>query len=130
MTIQIIFTLLIIIVLITIIFSLREKHKNIGFVITSSVLIVADILSMLIISAETIKEARNYLLLYYLIYPWLFFGTLLTVIRSHTSKLYLDSNFGMAVICFIQSAIIASCYFVNGQISFSQVVLYGRVWWW
>ena len=67
MTIQIIFTLLIIIVFITIIFSLREKHKNIGFVITSSVLIVADILSMLIISAETIKEARNYLLLYYLI---------------------------------------------------------------
>ena len=129
MTIQIIFTLLIIIVLIAIIFSLREKHKNIGFVITSSVLIIADILSMLIISAETIKEARNYLLLYYLIYPWLFFGTLLTVIRSHTAKLHLDCNFGMAVICFIQSAIIASCYFVNGQISFTQVVLYGRVWW-
>lgn len=129
MTIQIIFTLLILIVLIAIIFSLREKHKNIGFVITSSVLIVADILSMLIISAETIKEARNYLLLYYLIYPWLFFGTLLTVIRSHTPKLHLDCNFGMAVICFIQSAIIASCYFINGQISFTQVVLYGRVWW-
>ncbi|MBO7531716.1 MAG: hypothetical protein J6T50_07930, partial [Lachnospiraceae bacterium] len=84
---------------------------------------------MLIISAETIKEARNYLLLYYLIYPWLFFGTLLTVIRSHTPKLHLDCNFGMAVICFIQSAIIASCYFINGQISFTQVVLYGRVWW-
>ena len=129
MTIYIIFSLLIIIVLISIFFSLREKHKNIGFVITSSVLIVADILSMLIISADTIKEARNFLLLYYLIYPWLFFGTLLTVIRSHTPKLHLDCNFGMAVICFIQSSIIASCYFINGQINFSQVVLYGRVWW-
>lgn len=129
MTIYIIFSLLIILVFISIIFSLRVKHKNIGFVITSSVLIVADILSMLIISADTIREARNYLLLYYLFYPWLFFGTLLTVIRSHTPKLHLHCNLGMAVICSIQSAIIASCYFKNGQISFSQTVLYGRVWW-
>ncbi len=129
MTINLIFTFLIIVVLISIFFSLREKHKNIGFVITSSVLIVADILSMLIISADTIKEARNYLLMYYFIYPWLFFGTLLTVIRSHTSKLHLDCNLGMAAICGIQSAIIFSCFFKNGLISFSQVVVFGRIWW-
>ena len=72
MTIYIIFSVLILIVLISIIFSLRVKHKNIGFVITSSVLILADIFSMHIISADTIKEARNYLLMYYLVYPWLF----------------------------------------------------------
>ena len=129
MTIYIIFSVLILIVLISIIFSLRVKHKNIGFVITSSVLILADIFSMLIISADTIKEARNYLLMYYLVYPWLFFGTLLTVIRSHTSKLHLDCNLGMAVICTVQSFLIGSCFFRSGLINFSQVIVFGHIWW-
>ena len=129
MTISSMFALFIISVLISIAFSLREKHKNIGFVITSSVLIIADVLSMLIVSADTIKEARNYLLLYYLFYPWLFFGTLLTVIRSHTPRLHLDCNIGMAVICSIQSGIILSCFFKSGIITFTQNVLYGRIWW-
>ena len=129
MVIYIIFTLLIISVLISIAFSLREKHKNIGFVITSSVLIVADILSMLIISADSIKEARNYILLYYLFYPWLFFGTMMTVIRSHTKRMYMDCHLGMASICFIQSVIIAVSFFRNGMISFDKVVFFGRIWW-
>ncbi len=129
MTTYILFILLMIIVFISICFSLRVKHKNIGFVITSSVLIVADVLSMLLISAETIKEARNLLLVYYIFYPWLFFGTLLTVIRSHTQRLHLDCNIGMAVICSIQSVIIAACFFKNGLINFSQVAVFGRVWW-
>ncbi len=129
MQLNIVFGIFIFINLLSVFFSLREKHKNFGFVFTTSVLIIADIFSMLVISADSIKEARNYLLIYYLIYPWLFFGTLWTVLRSYTKKLHFDTNFGMAIICAIQTVIIVMCFFKNGMVSFSQEIAFGRIWW-
>lgn len=129
MQLHIVFCFLILIVIISIVFSLRVKHKNLGFVFTSSILIILDILSMLIIYADTIKEARNYLLVYYIFYPWLFLGTFWTVLRSYTKKVHFDCNVGMAIICFIQSAIMASGFFKNGLITFSQEIAFGRIWW-
>ena len=123
------FSILMVVCIGTVIFSLTEKHKNVGYIFTSILIVILNIFCLYIIAADTLEEARRALIPYYLVYPWLFFGTLLTVIRSHTPRLHLDCNIGMAVICSIQSGIILSCFFKNGLITFTQNVLYGRIWW-
>ncbi|MBO4609867.1 MAG: hypothetical protein J5696_08365 [Lachnospiraceae bacterium] len=43
--------------------------------------------------------------------------------------MHLDCNLGMAVICSIQSIIMATCFFKNGLINFSQAIIFGKIWW-
>ena len=49
------FGILFVVVLFSVIISLREKHKNQGFIITSAVLMIADVLCILMITCDTMR---------------------------------------------------------------------------
>ena len=125
----IVFTLLMIICVFTIIFSLKQKHKNIGFLFTTICIVVIDVLCLFILAADTIKEARNFLILYYLFYPWLFFGSLWTIDSSYSTKKHYDCGLIMSLICGVQTIIVGFSYMKNGLIIFSREILFGRIWW-
>ena len=78
------FGVFILMVLFSIVMSIREKHKNAGFIVTSTVLLISDVLCILLIRSDTMRSARNYLVCYYVVYGWFFFGALLTITLTHT----------------------------------------------
>ena len=82
------FGIFIAIVLFSVVYSLREKHKNQGFIITSLVLLLLDVCCIMLIKCDTMKAARNILVTYYVFYGWLFFGALLTIFLTHSKKIY------------------------------------------
>lgn len=129
MGLRITFGFLFVIVLISVLWSLREKHKNQGFIITSLVLMIADVLCILILQCDTMREARNYLVTYYVFYGWFFFGALLTIFLTHSKKIYYPLFIPVAVVCVIQSAFTIPNYFSNAFVNISKKVVFGRIYW-
>ena len=129
MGLRIAFGVLILVVLFSVIMSLREKHKNIGFIITSVVLIIADVLCIGMLQCETMKAARNYLVTYYVIYGWFFFGALLTVLLTHSRKIYLPLVIPVSVVCLIQSVFTVPNYFSNAFVNITKKIVFGRIYW-
>ena len=123
------FGIFILLVLFSIFMSLREKHKNQGFIITSLVLLIADVLCILLIRCDTMRDARNYLVTYYVIYGWFFFGALLTILLTHSKKIYLPLVIPVAVVCAIQSAFTIPNYFSNAFVIISKKIVFGRIYW-
>ncbi len=123
------FGFFILIVSFSIFMSLREKHKNQGFIITSAVLIIADVLCILMITCDTMREARNYLVTYYVVYGWFFFGALLTILLTHSQKIYYPLVIPVAVVCFVQSAFTIPNYFSNAFVNIGKKAVLGRIYW-
>ena len=123
------FGILFVVVLFSVIMSLREKHKNQGFIITSAVLMIADVLCILMITCDTMRDARNYLVTYYVIYGWFFFGALLTILLTHSGKLYYPLVIPVGVVCLIQSAFTIPNYFSNAFVNISKKIVFGRIYW-
>ncbi len=123
------FGILFVVVLFSVIMSLREKHKNQGFIITSAVLMIADVLCILMITCDTMRDARNYLVTYYVIYGWFFFGALLTILLTHSGKLYYPLVIPVGVVCLIQSVFTIPNYFSNAFVNISKKILFGRIYW-
>ena len=123
------FGVLFLIVLASVIMSLREKHKNLGFIITSGVLMIADVLCILMLTCDTMRDARNYLVTYYAIYGWFFFGALLTILLTHSRKIYKPLVIPVAVICLVQSAFTIPNYFSNAFVLIEKKIVFGRIYW-
>ena len=123
------FGFLFLIVLFSVIMSLREKHKNQGFIITSGVLMIADVLCILMLTCDTMRDARNYLVTYYVIYGWFFFGALLTILLTHSRKILYPLVIPVAVVCLVQSAFTIPNYFSNAFVIISKKIVFGRIYW-
>ena len=123
------FGIFIAIVLFAVVYSLREKHKNQGFIITSLVLLILDVCCILLIRCDTMKAARNILVTYYVFYGWLFFGALLTIFLTHSKKIYYPLFIPLAAVCMIQSAFTIPNYFSNTFVVIAKKIVFGRVYW-
>ena len=123
------FIVFILVVLFSIIMSIREKHKNVGFIITACVLLICNVLCILLIQSDTMKSARNYLVWYYIVYGWLFFGALLTITLTHTRKIYLGMTIPVALICTIQSLFTIPNFFTTQFAVISKKIVFGRIYW-
>ncbi|MBO4910347.1 MAG: response regulator, partial [Lachnospiraceae bacterium] len=123
------FGIFFVIVLVSVLWSLREKHKNQGFIITSLVLMIADVMCILMIRCDTMRDARNYLVTYYVFYGWFFFGALLTIFLTHSKKIFYPLFIPVAVVCVIQSAFTIPNYFSNAFVNISKKIVFGRIYW-
>lgn len=123
------FGILFAVVLFSVIMSLREKHKNQGFIITSLVLMIADAMCILMLRCDTMRDARNYLVTYYVFYGWFFFGALLTIFLTHSKKIYYPLFIPVAIVCVIQSAFTIPNYFSNAFVNISKKIVFGRIYW-
>lgn len=123
------FGVFILMVLFSIVMSIREKHKNAGFIVTSTVLLISDVLCILLIRSDTMRSARNYLVCYYVVYGWFFFGALLTITLTHTRKIYLGMTIPIALICTIQSAFTIPNFFTTEFTIITKKIVFGRIYW-
>ena len=123
------FSLLMVVCIGTVIFSLTEKHKNVGYIFTSILIVILNIFCLYILAADTLEEARRALIPYYLIYPWLFFGTLWTVEVSDSLKKHYDCYIVMGIVCIFQTGLIAVSAFKDSWIKYDYFSVFGREWW-
>ena len=124
-----IFIVAIIVCVLALIFSIRAERKNYGFIMTTVLLIVCDVLCVLLIGSDKIRDSRNLLYVYYIAYSWLFFGTLWTIIRTTEMKKIRLSLIPMAAICSFMTVLVFYCFSVPHVITFSKKVYFGRIWW-
>jgi len=75
------------------------------------------------------KGARNYLVAYYVIFGWSFFGAVLTILLTHSKKIYHLLVIPIGVICLIQSAFTVANYFTNAFVNVSKKIIFGQVYW-
>ena len=68
-------------------FGVTVKHRNIGFLATTALLIVCDILCFFVMGSTGISKTKDYLSIYYICHAWLYFTTLLMVILMSGGKL-------------------------------------------
>ncbi|MBP5554074.1 MAG: response regulator [Lachnospiraceae bacterium] len=129
MGLSIAFGISILLVIFSVIMSLREKHKNVGFIITSCVLVICDVMCILTLLSDTADQARIYLVSYYIVYGWLFFGALLTVLLTHSKKIYLSLFIPEAIICIVQSAFTIPNYYTDAFSVISTKEVFGSVYW-
>ncbi len=123
------FVFLFALVLFSVLWSLREKHKNQGFIVTSIVLMILDVCCILLLRCDTMRAARNILVTYYVFYGWLFFGALLTMFLTHSKKIYYPLFVPLAIVCVIQSAFTIPNYFSNAFVIITKKIVFGRIYW-
>ncbi|MCR5823800.1 MAG: response regulator [Lachnospiraceae bacterium] len=111
------------------ILGLKVKHINVGFLLTTFLLIVANLLSIAILKCDTIKGARNLFLCYYIVNAWLFFGATWTVGCMDTLKRYDYSLVPMGLVCILQTALVIYCFNQPRTMEFTKEIFMGRLWW-
>ncbi len=123
------FAVFVLIVLFSVTVSLRQKHKNAGFIITSCVLVICDAMCIMTLLSDTSEQARPFLVWYYIVYGWLFFGALLTILLTHSKKIYLSLFIPEAMICIIQSAFTVPNFYTDAFSVISTKEVFGTVYW-
>ncbi|MBO4899973.1 MAG: hypothetical protein J5509_06750, partial [Lachnospiraceae bacterium] len=126
---EIVIVIATIICVIGFIFGIRVKQKNHGFTATTLLLIVCNILSILLIQSQSLKEARNLLYIYYLVYSWMFLGALWTVIKTTANLKYLRSLIFMALMSAFLTFLVIFSFSAPNRIGFTKRILFGRLWW-
>ena len=129
MPLHISFFVAMLICLVAVFFSFREKRMNIGFVVTAILLIVCDMLCILLNECESIRQARVILYIYYIAYSWMFFSSLWTVLGMASSARYNTRLLPMLGISVAQTVIIVVIFSSTQIVAFSKKILAGRVWW-
>ncbi len=110
-------------------FACRTKRPNKGFILTASLLVAVNVIVILSLGCESIKSAKNIFTAFYLVLPWLFFGTALTLSFTDTRvgrKLYVIPTL---IISLYQTAIMLSNAFGGKILVYSRIIMFGKMWW-
>ncbi len=126
---EIVFVIATLICIVLLVFSLRKKRKNYGFVLTTLLLVVCNIACMLMFRSQSIKSIRKQLLVYYIAYAWMFLGSAWTIARIAASKRIRLVIAVMGSVSVAMTAMICYCFFARGKIEFAKKILLGRIWW-
>ncbi len=110
-------------------FCFRVKHLNMGYILTTILVIAADIFCVLIIRCEAIKSVKNLFMIYYLINTWMYFCAMWTITRMSSGKWFEFGLIPMGVINILQSVLIVTCFNRPRILSFSREYFLGNVWW-
>ncbi len=109
--------------------SARNRHLNMGYIMTTFLLIVSDVVCIFIMRCETIKSAKNLFMIYYIINAWMFFSAMWTITRMSSGKWFELSLIPMCIISFFQSILIVYCFNTPRKIKFSREYFLGDMWW-
>ena len=115
--------------IVALIFSMKAKRVNLGYTLTTALLIACNGLVIFLIESRSIKGARNIFFIYYLCYAWMFFGTVWTVLKIALIKKTLFYLIPLGVLSALQTAVIVYCFNTPHILAFSKRILAGRIWW-
>ena len=130
MILRMVFLICAVLALICFAVGIRVKRKNNGYLITTALLVVCDIVVFFVLGSNGIEAARRSLLIYYMFHCSLYFGALyVLILMSGAKKLKKPFLCISAIICAYQTAIIFSNFFGSRLIKFSRHVVFGTNWW-
>ncbi|MCR5584776.1 MAG: response regulator [Lachnospiraceae bacterium] len=110
-------------------FSVRNKHLNMGYILTTMILIATDLVCILLMRCETIKNAKTLFMIYYLLNSWMYFSAMWTIIRMSSGKWFEYSLIPMGMISALQSFLIIVCFNRPRTMNFSREYFLGSIWW-
>ncbi len=129
MVLEVFFIVFTLVCLVSLVMSIRAKRKNWGFVMTSILLMICDVLCIFLFNSQTIKATRNLLFISYISYSWMFMGAVWTVVKMSSIKkiqYIVIPMFGWSVML---TGLLVYCFTAPRMISFTKRVLFGRIWW-
>ena len=129
MLLRFIFIFCAVIALVCLAFGVIVKRRNLGFLITTGLLVVLDIVCFFVTGASGITKTRDYLTIYYICHAWLYFSTLYMVVKLNGGKRIRFTLIPSALFCIYQTVIIVANYFGSGAIVFSKRIMFGSLWW-
>ena len=129
MLLKALFILAIVLGLIALMSSVKVKHINIGYTLTTFLLILADALCIALLECTTIKGARNLFLSYYLVNSWMFFGAVWTISRMSSGKRYDLSLIPMGLVSAFQSFLVIYCFNRPRMLEYKKELFLGSLWW-
>ncbi len=110
-------------------FSINEKHKNLGYISTTGLLIICDILSLVVLRGVNMKTARDLYLVFYLVYAWMFFCTLWTIVKMYTGHSKNAFLIPVCAVSVLQTVVTIVCFNSPRTMLFTQEIFFGGVWW-
>ncbi len=128
-TLEVFFGILALLCLAALISSARNKHLNMGYIMTTLLLIAADVVCIFILRCETIKTVRNLFMAYYIINAWMYFGSMWTITGMSSGKWFELSLIPMSFISLLQSILIVYCFNTPRKMKFSKEYFLGDMWW-
>ena len=120
---------LIVICIVSLIFSIRARRVNHGYTMTTALLILCDVLIIFIVECSSIRSARNILFFYYMCFVWMFFGTAWTSLKIASVKNIKNYLIPFGIYALINSAVVICCFNTPRVLTFSKRILFGRMWW-
>ncbi|MBR6222726.1 MAG: response regulator [Lachnospiraceae bacterium] len=129
MLLKIVFLCLTALLGISIIFSVKQKRLNKGYVFTAVILLVMNILCFLLNGTKAVKDAKYLLTAYYVLHAWIYFGELLVVNALGRHKRYIGYSVAVIVLCMWQTLIFVGNLFGTGAMIFARHIFWGENWW-
>lgn len=123
------FLFLALVSLVCLVMGARLKRRNIGFMITSALVAVCDIICFFLLGSKNITGAKNILIAFYIGYAWLCFGVIWTISAMGRYRYFKRCIFPAGLICIYQTVLMASNWFGSRILSFAKHIFLGRTWW-
>ncbi len=105
------------------------KRRNIGFMLTATLIAVCDILCMAVIGEIDVSSVRLCLTIYYICHAWMYFGVALSVAAVGRFRSYGRYVFPIGLICVYQTLLILSNTLGNRVFDLVRHIYLGRTWW-
>ncbi|MBR1861890.1 MAG: response regulator [Lachnospiraceae bacterium] len=105
------------------------KRKNTGFLLTAAEVAVCDVLSFMLIGVQSAKDAKNILLVYYIVHAWLLFTILIMILRIERHRGFITLVCISGVTCAYQTYLAVSQFFGARIFSFAKKIYFLNAWW-
>ena len=104
-------------------------RRNWGFVATSAIIGICDILCAVLLTAKNAKMIENVMLPYYIFHAWLFFAIILMTAKMGRLKAALISLIPSGLACAYQTYLCISQFSGARIFAFSKKIFFGSAWW-
>lgn len=126
---KIIFCTLFIVTMLCAVKGIKDKRRNIGFVLLALSIAVMDIICILILNIQNFKSAANVFLPYFIFHAWTLFIFLQMIIFIDRNKNYIISLILAAIICIYQTYLVISQYLGDRIFAFQKIIYFRKAFW-
>ncbi len=124
-----VFILFLLISLFCMIYEIRNKRRNIGFIIVSAMIALSNIVYFFLVGVNNAKEASNVLLPFYILHSWILFAAIIMLVLIEKYKRFIVPVVISFVTCLYQTYLVI-CQYSGGRIfSFAKRIYFGKGWW-
>ncbi|MCR4961510.1 MAG: response regulator [Lachnospiraceae bacterium] len=129
MNVSIFFYVSIVLCILAIIFGLRAQRKNPGYIVTTALLIMMDIICIRLIACSSVREAGKLFFLYYLIQAWMFVTTFWTIKGMFLKRYFQGFLIAFLINTAISTAELILCFNTPRVLAFEREISFGKLWW-